>query len=306
MITKRVVFLLGAGASRGYGYPTGQGLMAHLTGINGEQMFELEQAGIEKDDVWLFNQRLKDCGLNSVDAFLRKNPVFGRVAKIRIAQELSAAEYRAARGTGRDSTETWIQYLFSRFMDGDGLDAFPDNKCTFVTLNYDRCLEFELTKMLSNSYGAPWKEAAAAVGAIKTIHLHGSIGAPPEAERLYGMTPGPGEVQKAAQGILTLGESGSEKEYEAARECLGSAEVIFCLGFGFHQETLDKLDIRNGTLVVHGTCQGLTQSEVNRIERQFSPRRFVELARDGVTWNHKPREPGPAVDYLRANVALLD
>jgi hypothetical protein len=309
MISKQVVFLLGAGASRGYGYPTGAQLMGNLTGVNGDQMLELEAAGIEKEDVWLFNQRLRDCGLNSVDTFLKKNPVFGRAAKMRIAQELSEAEWRVAHGTGRDPAETWIQYLFSRFMDGDTLDAFRDNKCTFVTLNYDRCIEFELTKMLSHSYGAPWKDAAAAVGSIRTIHLHGSIGALPESERLYGMRPGPGEVQKAAQGILTLGEPGSEKEYKAARECLGSAEVILCLGFGFHVEIIEKLGLHlAGTTIVpvHATCQGLTHSEMNRVARRFPVHRFAELLRDGVTWTHRQREPGPAVDYLRANVELLD
>ena len=306
MITKSVVFLLGAGASHRYGYPTGAQLMSRLTGVNGDQMIELEQSGIGQDDVWKFNKRLKDCGLNSVDAFLKKNPTFGKVAKMRIAQELSAAEFSAARGVGRD--ETWIQYLFSRFMDGDSLDAFRGNQCAFVTLNYDRCLEFELTRMLSNAYGAPWKDAATSVGTIKTIHLHGSIGGLPEMEELYGMTFGPGEVAKAAQGILTLGEAGSEKEYEAARVCLGSAEVIFCLGFGFHDEIIENLGLRNGSPVVpvHGTCQGLTQSEVNRVTQQFRPRSFTELHRDGVTWNHKPRAPGPAADYLRANVELLN
>jgi hypothetical protein len=36
MITKRVVFLLGAGASRGYGYPTGKELMTNLTSVNAD------------------------------------------------------------------------------------------------------------------------------------------------------------------------------------------------------------------------------------------------------------------------------
>jgi hypothetical protein len=304
MIRKRVVFLLGAGASKGYGYPTGAELMANLTSINGDQLIELDQAGVSEEDAKLFPQRLGACGLNSVDLFLKKNPAFGRTAKLRIAQELSASEYKAARGVGR--TETWVQYLYSHFMDGGSLDAFRNNNCTFVTLNYDRSLEFELTKMLSNSYDAPWKEAADAVRALKTIHLHGSLGPLPDLERLYGAARGLDEIKQAAQRILTLGEPGSEREYEAAGECLRAAEVIFSLGFGFHQETIETLGIRNGTLAVHGTCQGLTQSEVNGVARQFAPRPFVELSRDGATWNHRPREPGPAVDYLRAHVELLD
>jgi hypothetical protein len=304
MITKQVVFLLGAGASRGYGYPTGAKLMASLTSVNGDQLHELEQAGVSEEDAKLFPQRLRDCGLNSVDLFLKKNPAFGRTAKLRIAQELSASEYKAARGVGR--TETWVQYLYSHFMDGGSLDAFRNNKCTFVTLNYDRSLEFELTKMLSNSYGAPWKEAADAVRALKTIHLHGSIGPLPDLERLYGVACGLDEIKQAGQRILTLGEPGSEREYEAAGESLRAAEGIFSLGFGFHQETIESLDIRKGTVPVHGTCQGLTQSEVNRVIRQFMPCRFVELLRDDATWNHKPHERGPVVDYLRANVGLLE
>jgi len=237
------------------------------------------QAGIEKDEITEFRERLERCGLNSVDAFLKKNPVFGRTAKLRIAQELCAAEYQTARGVGR--TETWVQYLFSHFLDGDSLGAFTRNKCTFVTLNYDRSLEFELTRMLSNSYREQWKAAAEAVRALKIIHLHGSIGTMPDDERLYGTTREPGEVQDAARGILTLGEPGSDKEYAAAKKCLDAAEVVFCLGFGFHGEIIENLDIRgkdlpegrraNNLPAVHGTCQGLTQSEVNRVTRQFAP-----------------------------------
>ena len=152
MISKHVVLLLGAGASRGYGYPTGVELMANLTSINGDQLHGMEQAGIDNDDVMLFKDQFSNCGLNSVDAFLKRNPAFGRAAKMRIAQELCAAEFRAAHGAGR--TETWIQYLFSQFMVGDSLEDFRSNRCTFVTLNYDRCLEFELTRMLRYAWFA--------------------------------------------------------------------------------------------------------------------------------------------------------
>ena len=71
---------------------------------------------------------------------------------------------------------------------------------------------------------------------------------------------------------------------------------------------LEKLGLQlvgTTTVPVHGTCQGLTQSEVNRVARQFPVHRFAESLRDGVTWTHRQQEPGPAVDYLRANVELL-
>lgn len=302
MITKRVVFLLGAGASRGYGYPTGAQLMAALASISGDQLYELERIGGDAQETNEFQERLGGCGLNSVDSFLQKNPRFARAAKVRIAQELAAAEYKAARSAPED---TWLQYLFANFMDGGSLDAFTRNNCTFVTLNYDRSLEFHLTKMLSNAYDAPWKEAADTVRTIKTIHLHGLLAPLPDHERLYGSPFGSPEMNDAVKGILILGESGSEKEYVAAKEALAAAEVIFCLGFGFHKEVINNLDLRNGTLAIHGSCQGMTQSEVTSVVRQFAPRQFVELHRDGATWNHRPREPGPAVDYLRSNVELL-
>ncbi len=306
MITKNVAFLLGAGASRGYGYPTGGELMGRLTCVADDQLYELEQTGIEREDAMLFGQRLADCGLYSVDAFLKKNPMFGRIAKIRIAQELSLSEYGAAREEGR--TDSWVKYLFSR-MDGGGIKAFPENKCSLLTLNYDRSLEVELTKMLASSYGVPWREAAAVVRQLNIIHLHGSIGPLPDDERLYGLRIGGADLQAAANGILVMGESGSDKEYALAQKFLEIAEVTIALGFGFHAEIVEKLGLKGPARVpnlpIYCSCQGLTQSEVNDVSMRFTPGRFYEIHRDSVTWNHRSREPGPAVDYLRANLDLL-
>jgi hypothetical protein len=237
MIKKRVVFLLGAGASRGYGYPSGVELMTRLTAVSNDQLAVLEEEGVPREQVHQFMHQLRDCGLNSVDSFLKRNPAYAGAA-------------------------------------------------------------------------ISWNEAAASVGALTTIHLHGSIGPLPGFEhgRLpYGEIQGADEILQAAQGILTLGEAGSEKAYKAAAEFIQTAEVIISLGFGFHEEIISSLGIRGtSNVAVCGTCQGLTQSEVNRVARQFAPRQFVEMLRDGATWNSSPRVAGPAVDYVRAHVEQFE
>ncbi len=307
LIEKRVVFLLGAGASCGYGYPSGEKLKAALTAVNGDQLAVLKKAGIDGQSVHDFKHRLAHCGLPSVDAFLARNPTFSKIAKIRIAQELAVAEQTAATSLNR--SESWYEYLFGRMMDDGALDHFERNRCVFVTLNYDRSLEYELAKMLSNAYEAPWDECVRAVAKLEIIHLHGSLGMLNgfAADGVaYGMINDADAVLKAAKTILTLGESGSEKEYNRAAALIEEAEVILCLGFGYHPEVIQRLKLATPSKIpVHGTCQGWTLSEVNKLKQLFAPRDFSEVYRDATLSTGMSRSQGPAVDYLRANVQLF-
>lgn len=308
MIRKRVVFLLGAGASYGYGYPSGADLKAALSSIDAEKMALMNAAGFKQEQVHDFQRRLAASGLNSVDAFLLRNPSTVGIAKIRIAQELAMAERRDAEGNGVRpwGRETWYQYLFSQFMDDGDLAAFGNNRCSFVTLNYDRSLEYALTSMLSNAYGTTWERCAAIVAEIPIVHLHGSPGPLPgfvrgETGIAYGEIGDDPSIKRSAASILTLGEAGSEAQYALASELLEGADVIFSLGFGYHTEVISRLklacDLRPE---IHGTCQGHTQSEVYAVAARFLPRRFEEVRRES-----NLRGDGPAVDYIRASVQLF-
>src|SRR5690242_1261508 len=74
MIKKHVVFLLGAGSSYGYGYPSGTELKNALCSVEADRMPTLYGAGFTDQQVHDFQRRLRASGLNSVDAFLLRNP----------------------------------------------------------------------------------------------------------------------------------------------------------------------------------------------------------------------------------------
>jgi hypothetical protein len=181
MIKKRVVFLLGAGASFGYGYPSGAELMAALTGNQGDYLRFFDLEGIPQDRVFEFQNRLRRSGLSSVDAFLQRNANSADIAKIRIAQELAARERAVLEGRIAQRAwgpETWYGYLFSNLLDTGAIDNFAPNDWSFITLNYDRSLEFDLTTMLSNAYeGTNWDACARLVAErLNIVHLHGYLG----------------------------------------------------------------------------------------------------------------------------------
>jgi hypothetical protein len=195
--------------------------MAQLTAIDGDQLGMLKAQGIEEGRVHQFRQRLQLCGLLSLDAFLARNPDFSRIGKIRIAQSLAAAEKASADGRGGAAwgRESWYQYLFAQLMDSGSRHRFLQNQVSFVTVNYDRSLEFELTRMLYNAYGGTWDDCAQIVSRLEIVHLHGSLGPLPgfAANGVpYGEIAGADAITQAASTLLILGETGSEKEYERA------------------------------------------------------------------------------------------
>lgn len=73
MITRKVVLILGAGASMPFGFPSGSGLMTEiidgLTG-NSEMQSQVRGAGFKAEEIAGFRDALKNSGRKSVDAFL--------------------------------------------------------------------------------------------------------------------------------------------------------------------------------------------------------------------------------------------
>jgi hypothetical protein len=105
MIGKRVVLVLGAGASRPYGFPTGGELCQWIQGIFAEtddaklrvSMHQkvvpfLREFGFEADDRKEFVDALSKSARESVDAFLEFRPEFLRIGKALMAYFLVLRE----------------------------------------------------------------------------------------------------------------------------------------------------------------------------------------------------------------------
>jgi len=197
MISKRTVFILGAGAHIPYGFPSGKELITNVVkqlkfGQSNSDLSlrTLPQRGgvnildVQQQNVAQFISSLNQAGQASIDTFLNANQHmrgYDVIGKAGIAQAIleSEANFLNLRGTQKERTSDWFEYLFAKMYDGvSRVDQFfRDNKVTFITFNYDRLLELKFFHALKNSFNVSNDEhVLRMVNSIEIHHLYGSLG----------------------------------------------------------------------------------------------------------------------------------
>jgi hypothetical protein len=121
MISRRTVFVLGAGASYPYGFPTGEELVNAIVALPriATSLKLLMMEGDSADDVSRFVQDLADSDDPSVDSFLEYRPNYLRIGKLAIAMCLVNKEldrtlspkYRKQSNNPRGHL-AWYHYLW--------------------------------------------------------------------------------------------------------------------------------------------------------------------------------------------------
>jgi hypothetical protein len=181
MFTRRTVFVLGAGASWHYGYPTGETLvdeirkaaldfanlyrrqsevgLAHLPSWlrkTGQQMLDVKNAGINFSTL---HSRIKDADPVVIDYFLSHNKDLAELGKFLIAWILMEREEKYNKYGNRynrnDSStskvnDNWLRFIQHKLTDeGPNADLLNKNLVNFVTFNYDISLERTIYSGLS-------------------------------------------------------------------------------------------------------------------------------------------------------------
>ncbi len=258
MITKPTTFVLGAGASEPYGFPTGGSLVSSIA--RGEvqvpahsDFFMVRDPGRALNygyELSEFRDALREFNDGSIDEFLRTRPVYSEVGKIHIASALCAKEDPAqfhGGGPGRH----WLKHLWQAMKAPP--DQFSRNRVAFVVFNYDRAVEHFFTRALVSSYGlASNDDAWRAVSGLRIVHPHGLLGTyqPPVSAGRSGYADGRQTysnqgitfdlVHHAAKRIRLFWEDTDDKEARELRldAAFEECEQIVFLGFGFHRSNL--------------------------------------------------------------------
>jgi len=252
LIDKKTVFVLGAGASCPYGYPSGArlrelicfdgGFRHSYFNYLGRSQFGQSTTDTKRKEVQQFIKVFGDSHLKSIDVFMANNPKLAPVGKYIVAYEMLRAEERSCFAEDAKRRQEhlkdcqrspdkrrylwstagfeggdWYFYIYNRLVEGlvgeNALPNFSDGNLAFVTFNYDRSLEKFFYDSLRNSYQNP--------------------------------------------------------ELIEAQDILKHADEIFFLGFGYAEENMKVLGLP-GTIPpkcrVYGTAFNLTGEEAERIE----------------------------------------
>ena len=265
MLTVPTVFVLGAGASAPFGFPTGWGLSRLVyEGLGpaqpGNHILH-EVCGFAPEKIEDFRMSLFHSGRQSVDAFLEHRPDLMRIGKAAMAQALIRFEMEEMLFAYNQSN--WLREMLSRL--NTTFDDFAKNRLSFITFNYDRTVEHFLFSSLQNSYKKSDKECAAVLVDIPVIHLHGTLGFLPwqksKDTRPYAVDTSAESLTVSMDSIKVIHEDisdGRDDDFKRAKSVLGDAEQIVLMGFGYNSKNIERLgiaDLPDGKAI--GTCQGL-------------------------------------------------
>jgi hypothetical protein len=245
MISKPTVLILGAGASNHAGYPLGSELLNEICiRLANNAIPEEIKKQYSPDKLEGFRQRLSRSNYWSIDAFLEWNDDCRDLGKLLIAACLKDKE--SVDRLFPPHSPNWYRLLFG-FLMGHAADTCSKAPLTIVTFNYDRSLEAYLHESIFNRYQVPSftrDDATKVFRTLKILHPHGILGRYPDVP--YQADLGTIPLEQIASQIhiihelKTKGPDFCNEEFQKANEALQAAERIFFLGFGFHDENVER------------------------------------------------------------------
>ncbi len=286
MINKKTVFVLGAGASCPYGYPSGACLRELICFDGGFykdylNYYNRNKLDTNKAEINRFIKSFKDSNIKSIDVFMANNPTIAPTGKYIIAYEIFRAE-RNSRfgeeakreqerledlqktsnhksylwGTAGFQGGDWYFYLYNRILEGlignDALPDFSNDNITFITFNYDRSLEQFLYNSLQCLYSeVPEDKIIQILKKLKIIHVYGQI-APLKWQNQNDYVDYKQQIDEpllecTAKNIETIYEVKENPELQEAQKLLSQAEQILFLGFGYAPENMEILKLPDRT-----------------------------------------------------------
>lgn len=288
MITENTVFILGAGASAPYGFPTGEKLRAdiitsHSTKFNTyfsnmSRSNEIENFSQEIEKHNFFIQTFDRSGI-TIDEFITINKEEEDLGKKIIAFQILSSELSSQFNEKTVEKESdWYKYLWKELRVGviplGKIEDFLRNKVSFITFNYDRSLEYYLYKSLFNAYGSK-KDVAIILNQIPIIHINGKLNnlywENQELFKEYKQDFSYNELITCSKNLNVLydrRENGNKK----AIELINNANQVFILGFGFADENLKSIGLPesfNNHQKIYCTAYKLTQNEINKNKKKL-------------------------------------
>lgn len=290
MFRRKTTFVLGAGASMPYGFPSGERLVQMI--IHGDlvEASEIDAVGFTSETTEELRSKLIRCGDISIDHFLMKHPHLLDLGKFLIAAILSKCEedidlmknfeHSSTRYLKDDPGKKWYGYLYRKKIEAETVQEIQDNlkDFRFVTFNYDRSLEQFFWNKFINALNFTTLQAKECMRYVRVVHVYGKIGKleweTDQEENLvvqkYTPCSDPQHILQMSKGIHLIPEDRDKNPLcEVASTDINWAERIHFLGFGWLQENLTRLGLKGKWLKAYentgrhfgGTFYGWTQEE---------------------------------------------
>lgn len=296
MIDVPTLFILGAGSSNPYGYPTGKELREEIVTnfyknlenlLQGETSIKKHEKTRHLREAGVFIDVFDKSSIESIDKFLSLNPFFSYYGKIAITlsilQKEKSSTFREAMGPSSNNQD-WYKLLFNRmisaFTDSNDFIKFRENKIAFITFNYDRSLEHFIYESFIHTFWEKRNEFERDLNKEKfktfmpfpIIHVYGQVDEIVwHGGRNYREDFDFKTIEKLSTGIRVIGER-SDNFIENFSDFFNKYKRLFFLGFGYAEENIDAIGIPgviNEKWDIYGTAKGMTEKEVQNIKSVF-------------------------------------
>lgn len=178
---------------------------------------------------------------------------------------------------------------------------------SFITFNYDRCLEQFLLAGIVRYYNVEHDRARDAIRRLRIVHIYGSVGTIPILGFDNPVHFGEDEtdsILSIAKGIQTFTETAQSGLVESSREMITNARTLVFMGFGFLPQNMKVLRVRDPSRAtrVFITTTGISDSDVPIIQDEMNaliqkPR--TEHEGEGPSFYRLFTERGTCADLMR-------
>lgn len=230
----------------------------------------------------------------SIDNYLEAHAGNSKVelcGKLAIVQSILEAERQSSfyvdhrRGHELDLSNSqlqgvWYMALIRALTEGvakTDLDSLFSN-LSFVIFNYDRCVETFLHRALQVYFDTSAKVIESLLANVTFLHPYGVIGrlpwqsgAGPQVE--YGAEVAPLQLLDLASGIRTFSERVASGDFlDQLRSEMASADTVAYLGFSFHPQNMELLEVDGTGRVrrVYGTALAISASDRNVVMKSIN------------------------------------
>jgi hypothetical protein len=263
----KTTLVLGAGASKPFGYPLGPELKDVFKQKLSDYEFRqsLNAIGYEHD----LMSDLADC-LNygrcaTIDELLDAKKRFRQIGGIIIAKSLIEHEKIQGIFPAKDWLGAILDKLLPKILRSEELNL------SIVTLNYDRTVEFFFDRIAKvDGREEDEERTRSALKSIPIIHPHGCLGSLEDFE--YGnprQATNTDLTRRAGENIMIISDKLEDsKPYADAQSCLAQSERIICLGFAYHPSTMKYLfnDVSPSKIELVGTCFKLNEERMDYLK----------------------------------------
>jgi len=320
-----ITFILGAGASIPYGYPSGPKLVELILdsldmnytplyyykskkpGSSNYSLTAVNQAytdyslfvnyGYPSSLISEFGIALKNSDKDSIDSFLLERTEFYDIGKFAIANCILKCEIP----TEFEFVErNWLKYLWNKI--NVTRNHFANCKISFITFNYDRVLEYYFYNSLKHSFNLNDKDIIEVLKTKPILHLHGSIGNLPWQDQEKGFDYNfdgqnfqnhYSRVVKASEKIKIIYDKiDQDPIFDYAAETINYSDKVYALGFGFHSLNLNRLKIDILKVPIQCSAYHMTNHECAVIENR-NPKKIL-----------LDRQDNDNLDFLRNHLAI--